>query len=74
MQAAHEIPAALRAKMPLGFRQQGMATHQAFDQMAMDAESLSDPKHSLTQTGSLLGSCVACHGQFRLESATGYKK
>ena len=69
MQAAHDMPAALRSKMPLEFRQKGMAVHQAFDQVAMDAESLGDVKHTLGQMGSLLQTCVACHGQFRIERA-----
>ena len=69
MQAAHETSAALRTKMPLEFRQKGMAVHQAFDQVAMDAESLGDVKHTLGQMGSLLQTCVACHEQFRIERA-----
>ena len=38
MQATHEMSKSLHTKMPLEFRQKGMAVHQAFDQVAMDAE------------------------------------
>lgn len=69
MKAAHETSAALHTKMPLEFSQKGMALHQAFDQMAMDAESLGDVKHTLGQMGSLLQTCMACHEQFRVERA-----
>ena len=69
MQAAHEMSKSLHTKMPLEFRQKGMAVHQAFDQVAMDAESLGDVKHTLGQMGSLLQTCVACHEQFRIERA-----
>lgn len=70
MQAAHDMSAALHTKMPLEFRQKGMAVHQAFDQVAMDAESMGDVKHTLGQMGTLLQTCVACHEQFRIERAS----
>lgn len=69
MKATHDMPAALRTKMPLEFRQKGMAVHQAFDQVAMDAEGLGDVKHTLGQMGVLLQTCVSCHAQFRIERA-----
>ena len=34
-----EVPISLMAKLPVGFKQLGMATHGAFDQLALDAES-----------------------------------
>ena len=66
MAAAHAVPAALRRKLPLEFRQLGSRTHQAFDDLARDAESLGDPQHSLTQLADILQDCVACHASYRL--------
>ena len=65
MAAAHEVPAPLRRKLPVEFRQLGSKTHQAFDDLARDAESLGDPKHSLLQLADILQNCVACHASFR---------
>jgi hypothetical protein len=43
----HEVPPALRAKLPLEFRQQGFSVNRDFDQMALDADNLKDVGHSL---------------------------
>ncbi len=65
--AAAEVPVSLMAKLPLGFKQLGMATHGAFDQLALDAESLGDLGHTQGQLAALLGNCVACHATFRID-------
>lgn len=68
--AVHEVPPALRAKLPVEFRQLGFSVHNDFDQMAMDAESLGDMKHSMTQLAGTLQKCVACHGIYQIQGAT----
>jgi cytochrome c556 len=68
MAAAHEVPARLREKLPLEFRKLGQATHQGFDDLARDAESLGDANHALKQLGQVMGNCVSCHAMYRLET------
>lgn len=63
---AHEVPAAMRAKLPPEFRQLGASTHADFAQIAMDAESLGDVSHSLGQLSATLQKCVACHTSFQV--------
>ncbi|PIV88251.1 MAG: hypothetical protein COW48_07020 [Hydrogenophilales bacterium CG17_big_fil_post_rev_8_21_14_2_50_63_12] len=68
MAAAHEVPAGLRAKLPLAFKQLGHATHQGFDDLARDAESLGDANHALQQLGEVMSHCVSCHALYRIET------
>lgn len=67
-QAAHEMPDSLKAKLPKEFKQLGFATHGAFDQLAMDAESLGDTKHTQNQLGGILKTCVSCHSLFQIHA------
>lgn len=64
----HEVPPALRAKLPLEFRQLGSSVHSDFDQMAMDAESLKDVSHSLSQLSATLKKCVSCHTMYQIQT------
>ncbi len=66
MAEARKAMPRLRPYMPEGFRQLGHATHQAFDQLALDAE-LEDVQHSLRQLGEILSRCTACHRAYRFE-------
>jgi hypothetical protein len=68
MAAAHEVPPGLRAKLPLEFKKLGHATHQGFDDLARDADSLADANHALRQLGQVMSNCVSCHAMFRLET------
>ena len=65
--AAHEVPAALRAKLPPEFRQLGQATHAGFDDLARDAGSMVDANLALQQLGRVMNNCVSCHATFRIE-------
>lgn len=65
--AADEVPLSLMAKLPIGFKQLGLATHRAFDQLALDAEDIADPEHTQAQLSALLGNCVGCHAAFRID-------
>lgn len=62
----HDVPPALRAKLPLEFRQLGFSVHRDFDQIALDAESLKDVSHSLGQLSATLQKCVACHAAYQI--------
>ncbi|HVW65685.1 MAG TPA: hypothetical protein VHB01_11800 [Nitrosospira sp.] len=63
----------LLAVLPKEFMQMGMAIHKDFDQIAADAESLKDPKHTLRQLSESMKKCSACHEsyQIRVENLAG---
>ncbi len=65
----HEVPPALRAKLPLEFRQIGSSVHGDFDQIALDAETLKDPGHTLGQLSATLQKCVACHAAYQIRES-----
>lgn len=67
-QMVGEVPPALRAKLPMEFRQLGFAVHREFDQIALDAETLQDASHSLGQLSATLQKCVACHATFQIRT------
>ncbi|HPP82145.1 MAG TPA: hypothetical protein PLZ50_01110 [Rubrivivax sp.] len=68
MGAAHDAPAAIVAKLPLEFKTLAFGVHRGFDTIALDAESLRDPKHTLTQLGEVLGKCVECHDRYAFKA------
>ncbi len=68
MAAAHEVPGRLREKLPMEFKKMGHATHQGFDDLARDAESLGDANHALKQLGGVMSNCVSCHALYRIET------
>jgi len=65
MAAQGEVPGTLIGKLPIAFKQLGSDTHSRFDQLAMDAETLGDENHALTQLSELMQNCVACHAGHR---------
>ena len=60
------VPPSLMKKLPIGFKKLGAGTHKAFDQLALDAESLGDKDYSLAQLGELMANCVSCHAAYQL--------
>lgn len=64
--AANEIPPHVTAKLPDDFKQMAGVVHTTFDAMALDAESLGDTKHTLSQLGSMLKTCNACHSVYQI--------
>ena len=58
----------LKGALPKEFMQLGMAVHQDFDQIAADAESSRDPKHTLRQLSDSMGKCVACHATYQIRT------
>lgn len=63
----HEVPPALRDKLPMGFRQLGFSVHRDFDQIALDADSMKDVSYSLNQLSATLQKCVACHATYQIQ-------
>jgi hypothetical protein len=67
---AHDVPAAMMGKLPLEFKTIAFAVHSEFDTIAMDAEGIAMPKHTLAQLADILQKCVACHASFQVKSVT----
>ena len=65
----HELPPALRAKLPQEFRQLGFSVHREFDQIALDADSLKDVSYSLNQLSDTLKKCVSCHATYQIQTS-----
>ncbi len=61
--------AALIAKLPLEFKQLGMGTHQAFDDLGNEATDMGDADIVLSMLGDLLLNCTACHQMYRVGEA-----
>ena len=61
-----QVPADLKRALPQGFRTLGHQVHSQFDQIALDAESLGDSSHALSQLGDTLSQCVACHNTYQI--------
>ena len=67
--AAGTVPGSLMMKLPLEFKQLGLATHNGFDAIALDAESLGDGPHAMEQLGRLMSNCIACHASYQIRPA-----
>jgi len=65
--AQGDVPASLIGKLPIEFKKLGFDTHSKFDQLALDAGELGDPKHALSQLTSLMNNCMSCHATYRLD-------
>lgn len=63
----HEVPPALRAKLPQKFRQLGATVHSSFDQIALDAETLKDVSYTLNQLSTTLKNCASCHATYQIQ-------
>ncbi|MES0328476.1 MAG: hypothetical protein ABUK13_09840 [Gammaproteobacteria bacterium] len=66
-QAQKAMPGSLVGKLPLAFKKWGGDTHNKFDELALNAEQLGDPDHSLRQLTELLNNCVACHSLYKID-------
>ncbi len=65
--AQQAVPGSLVGKLPLSFKQLGFDTHRKFDLLALDAEQMGDPSHTLEQLSGLMQNCVACHASYRID-------
>ena len=63
---AHEVPASLMGKLPIGFKELAFGVHRGFDAMAADAEKTRDRGHTLAQLAGVLGQCAACHERYQI--------
>ena len=64
------VPTEVKKQLPKGFTDIGKTVHQAFDQMALDAEGFGDVEQSLQQLGGVLKRCQACHAVYQIRSTT----
>lgn len=63
----HDVPVSLMAKLPLEFKQQGMAMHAGFDEIAA-AASRGETAQALTaRLAAQLNLCLGCHQSFRFD-------
>ncbi|MCU7813135.1 MAG: hypothetical protein KZQ77_18165 [Candidatus Thiodiazotropha sp. (ex Notomyrtea botanica)] len=67
MAAGEGMPGSLVGRLPVGFKKLGFDTHGRFDTLALDAEQLGDPQHSLQQLAELMNNCVSCHATYRID-------
>ena len=65
--AQQGVPVSLMKKLPLSFKQLGLSTHKAFDQLAVDAEDLGDKQQVMEQLAELMKNCVSCHATYRID-------
>ncbi len=65
--AQGEVPGSLIGKLPLEFKKLGFDTHDKFDQLALNAESLGDAGQVSTQLAELMQNCVGCHAVYRID-------
>ena len=61
------VPGTLMGKLPVEFKKLGFDTHSRFDELALHAEQLGDPEHSLRQLSELMNNCIACHAAYKIE-------
>ena len=64
----HKAEDPLHDVLPKEFMQLGMSMHKDFDLIAIDAESLKDPKHTLQQFSVTMGKCTACHDTYQIQT------
>ena len=56
----------LHDALPKEFMILGKTIHEAFDEIARDAESVNDSKHTLKQLNQMMGQCTACHSAYQI--------
>jgi hypothetical protein len=67
--AAHDAPAALLGKLPLGFKRLAFDTHRGFDALADDIAQGAPLDRILARRGTVLGQCVECHAAYSFDIA-----
>jgi cytochrome c556 len=70
--AQQDVPMSLMGKLPIGFKKMGLATHAAFDQLALDAREFGDRDQTLSALHELMNNCVACHAAYRIDTLQGH--
>ena len=64
-QAPQAAPRGLGKALPQKFREMGGATHAAFDQLAVDAQTMGDTRVVLEQLSGIMQNCIKCHAAYR---------
>ncbi|EFI53764.1 hypothetical protein, partial [Afipia sp. 1NLS2] len=67
---AHDVPLGMMGKLPLEFKKLAFSTHGGFDTIAMDAETIALPKHTLGQLSEVLQNCAGCHSSYQIKATT----
>jgi hypothetical protein len=68
MEMTHKGEDHLHSVLPENFMQLGMSVHQSFDQIAADAETLKNPKHTLIQLSNTMQHCITCHAAYQIRT------
>lgn len=63
------IPRTLAVKLPMEFKQLGLATHRAFDRVAADAPDRDLAAFAARRLGETMNNCTGCHATFRITVA-----
>lgn len=63
--APQAAPRGLGKALPPRFREMGSATHAAFDQLAVDAQTMGDSRVVLEQLSGIMQNCIKCHAAYR---------
>ncbi len=66
MERTHQGENRLHSILPKDFMQLGTSMHQSFDQIATDAETLKNSRHTLTQLSTAMQYCVTCHAAYQI--------
>lgn len=65
MTMMQQVPMQIRMKFPVPFTQMGMASNQAFDQIARETKNIKDPAPVLKQLSTGMQNCTAFHATYR---------
>ncbi len=63
---ARDMDPAMQHRLPEEFERLGMSTHAAWDSLAMAVSRGASTDQALARLGAVMGNCVACHTQFRI--------
>ena len=66
---AHDVPASLMGRLPIGFKSLAFGVHRGFDAMAADALAIRSRDQTLAQLAGVLGQCAACHERYQIGAA-----
>lgn len=70
VKALENMPPAIKAKLPDGFKAMSRAMHQSFDQIAAAAQSSDGGGQILNRLSDTLNQCVACHAKYQFVSSS----
>ena len=55
----------MQALLPAAYQDMIHSQHQAYQEIARDAEAVGDPEHTQQQLTRIQQTCVACHSAYR---------